>query len=199
MVNKQLTHKSAKVGRIFLMIGVALLAAVALSLVYVRQVDRPLFPPDKARLLALQEQEIATARAHPRKKPPQNALLPPYLATQQPMPTPQAGIFETHQGPFEPIDFTIRNAWQGPVGPVWETVFAGGIPKDRASGNSTPGPGALRIYIDHPDGSFDFVKTVVAPNGVGPLTIAAVNGMTMQLRTDAGNTLTFNLQNDQFN
>jgi hypothetical protein len=205
MINRKLRSTSAKVGRISLVIGVVLLVALALSGVHVGQADGP-YPPAKARLIALQRQELATARAHPRNKPPKNAPLPPYLATWQPLPTPQAGIFATHQGPFAPINFTIRNAWQGPVGSVWETVYAGGTPKDPNSGSSTPGPGALRIYIDHPDGSFDFVKTVMAPNGSGPLTITAVNGTTMQFHTDAGNTLadaggnplTFDLQKEQF-
>lgn len=96
------------------------------------------------------------------------------------------------------MQFTVRNFWQGPVGSNWELVYAGA----KVNPDSSAGPGALRLYTEvaNADGGFDihYLGTYVVPNSSGALTIIAVNGYIMQLHTDAGRQLTFNLQNNQY-
>ena len=63
MANRKIRYKSVKMGAILLVIGVVLLVALTLGTVHIGQAEGP-FPPDKARRIALQQDEIATARAH---------------------------------------------------------------------------------------------------------------------------------------
>lgn len=93
----------------------------------------------------------------------------------------------------------MRNFWQGPVGSNWELVYAGSRTKNLMN---MSGLGALKIFTETVTaiGGFDVeeVGTYIAPNNQSPLTITAVNGTLMQLRTDTGQTLTFNLQTKQY-
>lgn len=151
-------------------------------------------PPAKPSLQALVQQQIATARAYPPRPKPKT----PQVPSPQPAPKPQAGIVNTHQGPFAGMLFAVENLWQGPVGSNWELVYAGA----EKNPDGSLGPGALKLYTEAPDsdGGFDIhsIGTYPAPNGVSDLIIVAVNGNLMQLRTDTGGTLVFNLQTNQY-
>jgi hypothetical protein len=158
----------------------------AISFLHIANAANNNLPPDKQKILEWEQQDMATARAHPRPKPAH-----PTPPPAQPAPQLQAGIVDMHQGPFPSSEFIVRNFWQGPVGSNWELVYAGA----RANPvNQNLGPGALRIYTK----TVDYIGTYVAPNNESPLTITAVNGSLMQLRTDTGKTLTFNLQTNQY-
>lgn len=151
------------------------------------------WPPAKATMLAQEEQQMAQARAHPHPKPSYTPPLPQTPTVRQ------AGIIDTHQGPFPAAQFTVRNFWQGLVGKDWELVYAGA----KVNSDGSMGPGALVLYnetINHL-GGFDLkvIGTYPAPNATTALTITAVNGNIMQLSTDTGNVLIFNLQTDQYN
>lgn len=150
------------------------------------------WPPSKAWLQVQQQVEMAEAQAHARPKPTPHA--PPL----QPAPTRQAGIANMHQGPFPASQFVVRNFWQGPVGSEWYLVYAGA----RVNPNGSAGQGALVLYTEKPtsDGGFDInsIGTYPAPHGDRALTITAVNGHSMQLRTDTGSTLVFDLQTKQY-
>lgn len=149
----------------------------------------------KEQILEQQEQEMATARAHPRPKSLSHANAP----SPQAAPQRQAGIVGMHQGPFPASRFTVRNFWQGPVGSSWELVYSGA----RKNADGSLGPGALRVYTETPDtaGGFkiDAVGMFVAPGNQSALTITSYNGTILQLQTDAGKTLSFNLLTNQYN
>lgn len=166
----------------------------ALSFLYIASAANNNLPPGKEKLLELDQQEIATARAHPKPKPTHPTPPPPQSAPQR-----QAGITDMHEGPFPSSEFIVRNFWEGPVGSNWELVYAGASAN---SLNQNLGPGGLRIYTETvtATGGLDdnYVGMYPAPNNQSPLTITAVNGTLMQLRTDTGNTLTFNLQTNQY-
>ncbi|HLG76856.1 MAG TPA: hypothetical protein VKX46_10600, partial [Ktedonobacteraceae bacterium] len=136
-----------------------------------------------------------TTLAHPRPKQPPSSQAP----AAQSAPQRQAGIVAMHQGPFAASQFTVRNFWQGPVGPNWELVYSGA----RKNADGSVGPGALRVYTETPDatGGFkiDAVGTFVAPGNQSALLITSYNGTILQLRTDTGKTLSFNLLTNQYN
>jgi len=152
------------------------------------------WPAAKAQELGRLQQEMDAARAHPRPKPV--APVPP---PHQPDPARTAGIDnDMHQGPFPATEFTVRNFWQGPVGPAWMLVYAGAT-RDAAG---TTVQGSLRLYNEPIDANGDYhlvpIGTYAAPNGAGALTMTAATGDVLSLRTDGGSTLSFNLQTLQF-
>jgi hypothetical protein len=83
--------------------------------------------------------------------------------------------------------------WQGPVNGRWEVVYAGATHHDLAACNDPQG--ALAIFDRN---TATQIGWHTAPAGVQNLTITAVNGDFMSLRTDAGATLTFNLATNMF-
>ena len=180
---------------LLLIIAIVSLFIGTISLIHIASAANNDIPPGKQKILDQQQQKMATARAKP-GPPKQTHPTPPPA---QPAPQRQAGIVDTHEGPFPSSQFIVRNGWQGPVGSNWELVYAGVRmnPTDMSQG-----PGALRIYTETvtATGGFDvnYVGIYVAPNNESPLTITAVNGSLMQLRTDTGKTLTFNLQTNQY-
>ncbi|WIG58632.1 MAG: hypothetical protein OJF49_001378 [Ktedonobacterales bacterium] len=150
------------------------------------------YPAAKATYMARYQQAQATAQA---KYPTASKGGPTIYTPSSPQPTPtfQAGIVDTHEGPFPACDLTVRNAWQGQVSGVWELVYAGVVYSDKAM--CTGGQGGLRIYNRVSTAS---LGTFLAPAGTSALTITAVNGVVMQLRSDTGQILTFNLQTHQY-
>jgi hypothetical protein len=161
------------------------------------------YPPAKATAFALDADSIATGQA---SAPPKvigiltaTAYVPP---TAEPAPTMQAGIDnEVIQGPFSPAEFRVQNVWQGPVeSPTqWLLVFAGAV----GTPTGEDGPAAVRVsrvtatetgaYVDA-----TFVGVFTAPTSSGPLTITMVSGTLMELRTEGGETLSFDLMTLQF-
>ncbi len=135
---------------------------------------------------------INIGRAHLRPKPTNPQPPPPQAA-----PTLQAGISNLHQSLLG-SSFALANSWQGPVGSTWELVYAGGN-KDP---QNNVGPGALVLFTvtANLSGGFDIrnIGTYTAPDGARILTIVAVNGDLMQLRTDSGGSLVFNLKTKTF-
>ena len=199
MKNKASKKRSgAQISKVLLsflvVVAIVSLFIGAIGFLHIASAANNNLPPAKEKLLELDQQEIATARAHPRPKPPHPTPPPP-----QPAPQLQAGIVDTHEGPFPSSEFIVRNGWQGPVGSNWELVYAGASANPL---NQNLGPGGLRIYTETATstGGLDdnYVGMYPSPNNQSPLTITAVNGSIMQLRTDTGNTLTFNLQTNQY-
>lgn len=139
--------------------------------------------------LAQKEQRIQqllnAGRAHLRPKP-----TTPQVPSPQSAPTLHAGIINMQQGPFGGSLFAVNNFWQGPVGSNWELVYAGA---ERNPDGSVK-QGALKLYTK----DLTPIGTYPAPSGAGALTIIAVKGSLMQLRTDTGSTLVFNLQTNQY-
>ena len=102
-------------------------------------------------------------------------------------------------GPFGGSLFAVNTYWQGPVDSNWELVYAGA---KKNPADDSVGPGALKVYTEGVGSCGGFaiqpIGTFLAPKGAGMLTIVAVNGTLMQLRTDTGSTLVFNLQTNQY-
>ena len=149
------------------------------------------WPAAKAQIDEQQQQALAQARFHPRPKLPAAGLAP----VSQPPPQRHAGIVAMRQGPFLSTTFAVRNFWQGPVGSDWVLVYAGAT---RDSPNGPPTRGALRIYSETADMRLSQIGTFAAAPGTGPLTITAASGNLLQLRTDRGVSLSFNLQTHQY-
>jgi hypothetical protein len=103
-----------------------------------------------------------------------------------------------HQGPFPASQFSVENFWQGPVGPNWELVYAG----TKMNPNGNGGLGAIAVYTEAVNtlGGFNIthVGTYSVSNGTRSLTIASVHGNIMQLLTNAGNILLFDLQTEKY-
>ncbi len=155
------------------------------------------WPAAKAQAWQQGKAEMAAARAHPRPKPanPQ-AEAPPH----RPDPTPLAGIQnDMHEGPFSLTEFRVLNFWQGPVGADWILVYAGAR---RGPVGSTAQQGAIRLYSEPRDVNGDVqlieIGTYLAPSAVSTLTITAVKGTVMELHSDGGAVLSFDLRTHQF-
>lgn len=141
-----------------------------------------------------QRQQQAAAQGHIQpKSAPQTPVSQPQTA-----PTRQAGIIAMQQGPFLSSVFTARNFWQGPVKNDWLLAYAGLKPNPDGNG----GTGGIRLYNEtvNAQGGFDLqlLGTFLAPTGTTGLKITAVNGLLLQLHSDTGQTLTFDLQTHQF-
>lgn len=112
------------------------------------------------------------------------------------------GILDLHQGPVPSSQFAVTNQWAGPIsgsGDVWYRVFAGA----NAPGQS--GSGTPAVYVDTStptsDGySFDitFVGIFTLPSADSALTITAVNGSVIDLKTQAGRVYHFDLSARQY-
>ena len=149
------------------------------------------YPAAKATYMARYQQAQATAQA----KYPTASKATEIPSSPQPTATFISGIVSTHEGPFPACDLTVRNAWQGQVNGVWELVYAGLAYPNFAEGDCSSGQGGLRIYNSETTAN---LGTFLAPAGTSALTITAVNGVVMQLRSDSGQLLTFNLQTHQY-
>jgi len=111
----------------------------------------------------------------------------------QPAPQP-SGILNTHESPFRQGEFTVRDAWHGPVGSTWLLVYAGG------SGTGQH-PGGLRLFTETHGGGepyTTYVGAYDAPGADSPLTITGVSGTTMVLQSDSGRTYHFDLKAKRF-
>lgn len=144
----------------------------------------PPLPPAKATILARSQQALATAQAAPRAPKTTTGISP----TAAPTATLTAGITDESQGPFSNSDFSIYDVYRGPVNGRWVVIYAGtswiNFPKD--------GLGALRVYTI--DGGF--TGTFDAPDGSGDLNITGVSGTMLQITSDKGTHLTFDMATD---
>lgn len=112
------------------------------------------------------------------------------------------GILDVHQGPVPASQFGVSNQWSGPVpgsGEVWYRVFAG------ADAPGQSGSGTPAVYVDTstptPDGysfTISFVGIYTAPKADSALTITAVNGSVIDLRTQGGQVYHFNLATKEY-
>jgi hypothetical protein len=151
-------------------------------------------PPDKAALWNRLQQEIDDARAQARPKPREDQVrLPPPAAA----PTPLTGIVQERQGPFPAIEFEVRDSWLGWVGSTYTMVYAGA--RRSPLGPNEDRHGALRVYTRAPGQAGDnLVGVFDAPTGSDAVTVTSVEGTALQLRSDQGQTLTFDLQTHQY-
>lgn len=154
----------------------------------------PDYPPAKATMFAREQQQIATARAHPRPKP---SYIPPPTISPQLIPTLvptliQATAGHSVQGPGSASVFVAKSFWVGPVGPVWLDVWAGSVGN---RGLATLGSSALYVDITAATGDGGCSLGIIeAPSKVGPLRITSVANGIVHLRSDGGNTLAFDLR-----
>ncbi len=153
------------------------------------------YPPAKAAILQREQNAIATAQAHTHTKP--TNFTPPPSA---PAATPVAGIADLHEGPFPACQFSVNNFWQGPVNGQWELVYAGTQNSNMAT--CSGGRGALAIYSEemgkYGDGPITTIGTFTVPTNATSLTITAVNGNDMTVRTNTGASLTFDMRTNTF-
>lgn len=155
----------------------------------------PDYPPAKATVFAREQQQIATARAHPRPKPsyiPTPPTIPPQLIPTLAPTLIQSTAGHSVQGPGSASIFVAKSFWRGPVGPVWMGVWAG---SEGSRGLATLGPSALYIVImtATADGGCS-LGDFVAPTDVGPLRITSVSDGVVHLRSDDGHTFAFDLR-----
>ena len=118
--------------------------------------------------------------------------------TVQSAPVRQAGITNMRQGPFPASVFTTRNFWQGPVGDDWVLAYAGA----KTNQDGTVGPGGLTLYTETANtrGGFDLhlLGIFLVPNATTALTITAAPGTILQLSSESGAHLVFDLVTHQF-
>ncbi|MGH2506882.1 MAG: hypothetical protein ACRDHZ_05645 [Ktedonobacteraceae bacterium] len=116
----------------------------------------------------------------------------------QTAPIRQAGIMLMHQGPFLSSTFTVNNFWQGPVDDAWVLAYSGA--KLTSHGEDTRGGMVLYTEKTNTQGGFNLylLGTFLAPNGTTALTITAVNAHLLQLSSENGANLTFDLTTHQF-
>ncbi len=145
----------------------------------------PPLPPAKATIFARSQQAIATARAG--TPAPKLPYAPPAA---QPTATLTTGIFQEQEGPFSNSDFSIHDEYQGPVDGHWVVIYAG----TAWTNFPTTGVGALRVYTV----GVRFVGVFDAPDGSGDLNITGVSGTTLQIVSDKGTHLTFDMATDTF-
>ena len=100
-------------------------------------------------------------------------------------------IFQTHQGPLPNSQFSVNNAYVGPVGSQWVIVYAGTLWTSYPS----TGIGALAIYDQ---ATLKPIATVKATDGASSLTLISAQGTLLTVKTNTGATLTFNLTTDAF-
>ncbi len=160
-------------------------------------------PDAKAALLAQQANALATARA---SQSPQQAIQaklndPGAPTPESSYPRPESGIIEAHEGPLPNTRFQQQNVWQGPVGTssTWLQVGAGQM----VNSDGSLGSGAVTLATlipDPTDGNYQYtyIGTLPAPTTTGALGIVAVNGGVLQLQTDGGQSILFDLQTRQF-
>jgi hypothetical protein len=117
-------------------------------------------------------------------------------------PVRQSGILNIRQGPVSASEFLVNNEWQGSIvgtGSAWYVVWAGST----GSISSTPGVPGIIVHSQTPtpDGG-SFTDTEVGmfldPRADGSLTIVAVSGPIVELRTATGQVFHFDLQAMRF-
>lgn len=115
-----------------------------------------------------------------------------------PAPVRQAGITTMHQGPFLTSLFTVRSLWQGPVGGTWILAYSGA----KLQSNGTVYRGGLVLYTEivNAKGGFDLypVGTFLTPKGTTALTITAAHETLLDVSSESGTNLTFDLITHQF-
>jgi hypothetical protein len=95
--------------------------------------------------LAQFDDELTAAATDPRMLSDPSQTPPPTpIPVQSSDPTPVAGIQDGVEGPFSPIDFEIRNTWDGPVGTDWVGIYAGEI---RDGADEPGGHPGLKVYV----------------------------------------------------
>lgn len=176
---------------------VAVVAAALTSLVVFAQPTDPSLAAKQAYQARLDQARAADIASH---TPAPKGVVPAPPAVQEPRDA--TGIYVTHQGWFSPTQFTITNAYHGPVaGDIYAYVFAGGK-RVSPGGASTATLPALRVFQEQPNGRGGFdVKPFqsgefVLPGGTtakSALTILSVSGAVVELKAGDGSIAHFNL------
>jgi len=151
---------------------------------------------------------IATHIALLTATPQPIATKPSDATAQVPTPDPNApldpplvaGLSELKQAPFSAAEFEVKNRWQGPVNSTtrWMMVWAG-AKKNIETGRGV-GPAAVRIFEFQTtsngryDGNLLELGIFIAPTSSGPLTVVSVNDVLVELRTEGGEDIQFNLE-----
>lgn len=168
----------------FALVEIILAHGAASPTVSSTSTSTPPLPPAKATLLARSQQAIATAQAAPQTPKPTNVT----SSADVPTATLTAGITYEHQGPFSNSDFSIDDVYRGQVNGQWVIIYAG----TAWINFPTKGVGALKIY--NLDGGFSGVLDTT--DGSDNLKIIGVSGTTLQITSDKGTHLTFDMATD---
>jgi hypothetical protein len=157
-----------------------------------------------AKATAFQQQEFAqkTATADPAKPTKRPEPMTPTPDGSTP-PLPETGILDMHQSAASIRGYFVSNLWQGQIDdrPTFLQVSAGATKEQTGVATDV---GIVAVVTLAPDDqgyivpSDDF-EVYEAPDNVGPLTIASVDGNTVVLTTAEGDTITFDLASRSFN
>jgi hypothetical protein len=177
-------------GRKSLIVGAGcaiLLLAVAGGAVAVAAPPQKLLPKPNGD--AQVQQALATARRHPRPK-----TAPAARPVPQPPPVRPVGIVEMRQGPFPATDFAVKNLWRGQVGTSWLLVYAG-TERGRAG---APDRAAIRVFAETPDLHTTLIGTFPVKNEAQAVRVARASGNIVELQTEGGSKVSFDLLTRQF-
>ena len=169
---------------VFALVEIILAHGVASPAASFSSTSTPPLPPAKATILARSQQALATAQAAPRA-PKTTTGIPPTAA---PTATLITGITDEHQGPFSNSDFSIDDVYRGHVNGQWVIIYAG----TAWINFPTKGGGALKIYNLY--GGFSGLLDT--PDSSDNLNITGVSGTTLQITSDKGTHLTFDMATD---
>lgn len=122
--------------------GLIILLACAVALFFLVggafALSGPLIPSQKQHLLQTLDQQVAHARTPTGPKNVTNLGVHPAQSSTM----PQAGITQTHEGPFPPSFFLVQSLWQGP----WQQLGAGVCWREASFGQRTPTGRDLALY-----------------------------------------------------
>ena len=138
------------------------------------------------------QQALAAARAHTRPKTQAGAAAA--RPKPQPLPTRKAGVLDMRQGPFSATDFAVQNFWRGQLGASWLLVYAG----TRRSPEGAPDQAAIRVYSESPDLRLTLIGTFPLNDGSKAARVSGSNGSMVELQTDGGRKISFDLNARQF-
>ena len=115
----------------------------------------------------------------------------------------EAGITNSHQGPYHSWQFLVSNSWRSPSAAsdrIWIAVFAGVNSPGNGSPPSIPAVAVhkLTISADGTSSQDEELGFFAAPGANGPLTIISANGMVLTLQTDTGQIYHFDAANDRY-
>jgi hypothetical protein len=177
-------------------IGLALLVvAAALTLTVASAAQPSPLAQKKQHVL----QTLQTRAAVPYQRPSNLPALYNAIPKSGPMPARREGIFYGSQGLVPPYVFSVTSSWGGPRYGKWLYVWAGTEYLNPPRHNPQPAVKLATVPIDPNVGNTpipagDFYSTC---GGQG-LTITSVNGDSMQLRSDNGRIVLFDLNQHVF-
>ncbi len=115
-------------------------------------------------------------------------MVPITPPTDGPTVTPQTGIFNDNTMPGH-FDFFAQNAYSGPAGRHWYTVYVGC--KFDSQAPDYLGDGGVFVFQD--DGATVNLGPFIAPGHLSCLKAVSYSGVMLRLRSNTGQTITFDV------